>query len=296
MTDPTAELTGHTPKHNFLVCIDSDGCAFDSMEIKHKECFIPQIIKFWGLQPVSKYARDAAEFINLYSQWRGVNRFPALALTLDLLNDWPAVQARGSKIPKISNLRNWIDTESKLGNPALEAYVAAHPEEKDMVKALAWSKEVNAIIADMVHDVPPFPLVRECLELANTKADCFVCSGTPQATLEEEWRNNDIRKYVFTIAGQEQGKKAEHIAMANQDRYDVDNILMIGDAPGDMKAARANNAHFFPIIPGEEETSWEKLHAEGLPRFFANEYDKTYETALVEAFNAKLPDTPPWKK
>ena len=295
MSDPTAELTGHTPKHEFLIAIDSDGCAFDSMEIKHKECFIPQIIKYWGLQPVSKYARDAAEFINLYSQWRGVNRFPALALTLDLLEEWPAVQARNAKIPKVPNFRKWIEAESKLGNPALEAYVNDHPEEKDMVKALAWSKEVNRIIADMVHDVPPFPFVRECLEMAQGKADCFVCSGTPQPTLEEEWRANNIREYVFTIAGQEQGKKAEHIKMANQDRYDIDKILMIGDAPGDMKAARANNAHFFPINPGEEEASWERLHNEALPRFFEGKYDEAYEQSLVDAFNAKLPDTPPWK-
>ena len=30
-----------SPKHKFLVGIDSDGCAFDTMELKHKECFIP---------------------------------------------------------------------------------------------------------------------------------------------------------------------------------------------------------------------------------------------------------------
>ncbi|MEE9562616.1 MAG: HAD family hydrolase, partial [Thermoanaerobaculia bacterium] len=71
---PLAELE---PQHEFFVGIDSDGCAFDTMEIKHKECFIPNIIKHWGLQPVSKYAREAAEFVNLYSQWRGTNRWPA---------------------------------------------------------------------------------------------------------------------------------------------------------------------------------------------------------------------------
>ena len=56
-------LANFKPKFEFLVGIDSDGCAFDSMEIKHKECFCPNIIKFWGLQPVSKYAREAVEFI-----------------------------------------------------------------------------------------------------------------------------------------------------------------------------------------------------------------------------------------
>jgi len=40
------------------------------MEIKQKECFIPNIIKYWKLQAISKYARAAAEFVNLYSKWR----------------------------------------------------------------------------------------------------------------------------------------------------------------------------------------------------------------------------------
>jgi hypothetical protein len=49
-----------TPKHDYLVGIDSDGCAFDTMELKHKECFIPNIINYFELQGVSKYARETA--------------------------------------------------------------------------------------------------------------------------------------------------------------------------------------------------------------------------------------------
>ena len=80
-----------TPKHDYLVGIDSDGCAFDTMELKHKECFIPNIINYWGLQGVSKYAREAAEFVNLYSKSRGINRFPALVEALE----WTQQAARG---------------------------------------------------------------------------------------------------------------------------------------------------------------------------------------------------------
>ena len=36
---PLADLQ---PQQPFFVGIDSDGCAFDTMEIKHKECFCPQ--------------------------------------------------------------------------------------------------------------------------------------------------------------------------------------------------------------------------------------------------------------
>jgi len=64
--EPARPLVEMAVEHAFFVGIDSDGCVFDTMEIKHKECFTPNIIKHWGLQAVSKYAREAAEFVNLY--------------------------------------------------------------------------------------------------------------------------------------------------------------------------------------------------------------------------------------
>ena len=48
-------------KRNFLVCIDSDGCAFDTMEIKHKECFCPATIYKWELQAVSSRIAEEAK-------------------------------------------------------------------------------------------------------------------------------------------------------------------------------------------------------------------------------------------
>lgn len=55
-------MDAYTPKHDFLVCVDSDGCAFDTMEIKHKECFCPVTIREWDLQMLSSYVRDAWEY------------------------------------------------------------------------------------------------------------------------------------------------------------------------------------------------------------------------------------------
>jgi len=60
MRDPLSDLKNIKAHHKIIIAIDSDGCTFDSMEIKHKECFIPQIINYWDLQPVSKYARAAS--------------------------------------------------------------------------------------------------------------------------------------------------------------------------------------------------------------------------------------------
>ena len=290
-------IKNHQPSTEFLICIDSDGCAFDTMEVKHKECFIPNTIKFWGLQAISKYAREAAEFVNLYSKHRGVNRFPGLVTTFELLEQYDKVQKRGFKVPEAPNYRRWCANEKKLGNPALEAYCKEHPDEEDMQIALAWSKAINVSVNDIVGaGLPPFPFVQESLEKARGTADMMVCSQTPTAALQHEWGSQGVAQYVFEICGQEFGTKTEHIALASEGRYEKSKILMIGDAPGDQKAARANGALFFPIMPGDEDSSWELLYKEGLDRFFAGTFEGEYEAALVTEFEKALPDLPPWKR
>ncbi len=295
MSDPQTSLKNFKKNHEYLVAIDSDGCAFDSMEIKHKECFIPNIIKYWYLQPVSKYARSAAEFVNLYSQWRGINRFPALIMVFDLLREWPDVQRRNAPIPEAQPLRDWIARESKLGNPALKAELQKMPD-PILAQALRWSEAVNASIADLVHDVPPFPFVRESLEKIGTWADVLVCSATPGEALAREWQEHDIAKYAQAIAGQEMGSKKEHIHLVANGRYDRSKVLMIGDAPGDMKAARANGARFFPVFPGHEEDSWQLFFCEAADKFHKGAYTAEYEAKLVAEFHKLLPDSPPWKR
>jgi phosphoglycolate phosphatase-like HAD superfamily hydrolase len=293
MSDPQAPLKNLQPRHDYLVAIDSDGCAFDTMEIKHKECFIPNIIKYWNLQPVSKYARAAAEFVNLYSKWRGINRFPALIMVFDLLQDWDEVQQRGFPIPRAQAVRDWIQRETKLGNPALKTEVEK-THDPVLNQALAWSEAVNAAVADMVHDVPPFPFVRESLEKLSQWADIIVCSATPNEAIEREWEEHNIAKYTRAIAGQERGSKKEHLALTAP-KYSAGHVLMIGDAPGDMKAAHNNGLMFYPVNPGKEEKSWERFFQTIAQQFAEGHYDTETEARLIAEFQTYLPEIPPWK-
>ncbi|MEA3338694.1 MAG: HAD hydrolase-like protein [Chloroflexota bacterium] len=289
---PLAELE---PEHDFFIGIDSDGCAFDTMEIKHKECFTPNIIKHWNLQPVSKYAREAAEFVNLYSKWRGINRWPALVMVFDLLRERSEVQARNVAPPEAGRIREFIaDDGFPKSNDGLRAYMAAHPD-PELDTAWAWTTGVNATVAEMVHGVAPFPYVRESLALLTGKADMIVVSATPVEALTREWEEHDIARYVHVIAGQEMGKKALHLELAARGKYAPGRILMIGDAPGDMQAARANDALFYPINPGHEEASWQWFYEEAVHRFLAGEYAGDYEAALIAEFEKLLPEVPPWK-
>ncbi|MGQ9607041.1 MAG: HAD family hydrolase [Thermogutta sp.] len=280
-----------TPKHDFLVGIDSDGCAFDTMELKHKECFIPNIIYYFNLQGVSKYAREVAEFVNLYSKSRGINRFPALIETLQRLRRRPEVKARGVPIPLPESLMQWMSREKKLGNPALEKAVAESGD-AELARALEWSKAVNRSVEWMVHGVPPFPCVRESLQALADKADILVVSATPEEALRREWQEHGLDVYVRAILGQESGTKKDFLALAA--KYPSGHALMVGDAPGDHQAAVANHALFFPINPGDEEASWRRFLEEGLQRFLQGNFAGEYQQALLAEFDRRLPAQAPW--
>ena len=292
--DYVAQLKQLPKKHDYFIGFDSDGCVFDTMEIKHKECFCPAYIKHLGLQPVSKAAREVWDFVNLYSKTRGCNRFFAIQHARDLLRERKDVRARGFKVPELKELDAWVKRETKLGIPALKQEVEKTGN-KELKTMLAWSMEVNARVTDMVFGMSPFPRVMDVLKQGQKKADMIVVSQTPLEALAREWEEHKMDLYVGMIAGQEHGTKTEHIRFATAGKgYDSDKILMVGDAPGDYKAAEANKALYFPIIPGREEASWAELADKGLAKFFAGTFAGKYQEKLLAEFEAALPSKPHW--
>jgi phosphoglycolate phosphatase-like HAD superfamily hydrolase len=186
-----------------------------------------------------------------------------------------------------------VKKETKLGNPALERY-AEEVHNPIIDRTVTWSKAVNKSIEEIVYGIPPFPKVRESLITLTENADVIVVSQTPGEALNREWVEHNIDQYVKIICGQEYGTKTEHIRYTAKGKYSSNNMLMIGDAPGDMSAAKSNGALFFPINPGHEENSWEQLYTEGIHRFFDGTFAGKYEQTLIDEFNKCLPKTPSW--
>jgi len=293
MSDYVKELKGFQPRHDFFIGIDSDGCAFDTMEIKQKQCFLPNNIKYFDLESIAGYAKDATEFVNLYSKERGSNRYPAILSVLSWLSKRREVIELGAKVPDLKHLRKWVQEESQLSKSALRL-VVEKTGDAELRNVLAWSEAVDATIETIVKGVPPFPFVRESLEKACPKADIMVVSQTPLDALEREWAEHGLIKYVRVIAGQEHGTKTEHIALAAKGKYPADKIMMMGDAQGDYRAAMENGVCFFPIVPGKEKASWQRFLNESLDKFLAGTYRGKYESELIIEFDTALPATPSW--
>lgn len=282
---------GYRANHQRLVCIDSDGCMFDTMEIKHKECFCPATIQVWGLQPIAKYVREAWEFCNLYSKDRGRSRFHELILIFDLLAERDEVKQYRFTLPDITSFRNWVKTALVLNNAGLKE----HPDDPVLARALAWSLESNRRIEEMVHGIPPFPNARESVQRLSGEADIAIVSATPREALEREWSEHGLLAHVHQLCAQEDGSKKECIG-ALKGYYPAGNVLMIGDALGDLEAAKANGSLFYPIRPNREIDSWRIFREEAMQRFLEGSYAGAYEAELIEAFQSGLSDVPPWKR
>jgi hypothetical protein len=212
--------------------------------------------------------------------------FELLALREEILDS-------GYQLPDLTPLREWVDKETKLGNASLRKHYE-NIKDKRLDPVLKWSETVNREIGEWLHDIPPFLHARTAIEKISTIADIMVVSQTPLEALEHEWLENDLKKYAKMIAAQEHGTKSEHLAIAAKSKYNSNRILMIGDAKGDLDAAKNNNVLFYPIIPGEEDYSWKRFLEEGLDRFVNGQFAGDYEDLLIKTFRDSLPETPPW--
>lgn len=283
------DLRDFIPSHGYFIGIDSDGCVFDSMEVKQKQFFIPNALKYFDLHSIEKALSETWEFVNLYSINRGGNRFISIIKVFELLNENPFVKKSGCHLPDMTPLKKWIKAENRLGNSTLRKYFESNYD-PDLEKIVRWTEAVNEDITLNLKNIPPFPNAVEAIKKASSRADLVIISQTPLEALEREWEENKLRKYVSIVAAQEHGTKSEHLFLAAKGKYPDNSILMIGDAKGDLDAAINNCVHFYPIIPGKEDLSWKRFNNEGFDRFINSTYTRKYEEGLIKEFISSLPD------
>lgn len=266
------DLQHFTPAKAWLVCVDSDGCAMDTMDIKHFRCFGPCMVEEWNLQKWEKPILERWNEINLYSMTRGVNRFKGLAMALTEIN------RTYCPIEGVEELAQWVQSAPELSNRAVEQ-AAATAKGPCLAKALAWSQKVNAAINALPEsEKNPFPGAAEGLEAAHAVADVAVVSSANREAVEEEWSRCGLLGKVDVVCCQDTGSKADCIAALLGKGYAPDHVVMVGDAPGDKTAAEKNGVWFYPILVRHEAESWRELASEGLERFRQDDFAPYAET------------------
>lgn len=275
-------LEGFIKQKDYLICIDSDGCAIDTMDIKHIRCFGPCMIREWGLEPWEQEIQKRWNEINLFTMTRGINRFKGLGMLLKEIND------KYKGIEDLDSLLGWIESASELSNENLEQ---AFQETANPIlgKALDWSVKVNQSVAALPEDEKaPFTGVEAGLVAAHEAADVAVVSSANQQAIIEEWDKYQLLQYTDIVLSQDAGSKAHCIKRLLEHGYERDHVLMIGDAPGDWAAAQDNGVLYYPIIVRKEWGSWKRLLEEGLGRFIRGTYKGDYQRKLIEEFEENL--------
>lgn len=275
-------LDDYKKTKEFLVCIDSDGCAIDTMDIKHIKCFGPCMIKEWGLEQWQEPILESWNDVNLYTMTRGINRFKGLQTALVEIDE------KYTKIEGLDAFVKWANEASELSNESLETEL----KKTDAVcirKALEWSKAVNHSIDELSDDdKKPFKGVKEALAKVSQYADVAIVSSANRKAVEDEWSKSSLLGHVNIVLTQDIGSKAYCIEKMIEKGYDKGKVLMIGDAIGDLKAAQKNNVSFYPIMVKKETFSWERFTNEIIQSFVEGKYANECETQCIEEFEANL--------
>ena len=272
-------------KHDYLVCVDSDGCVMDTMNCKHFHCFGPCMVTEWGLEAWKDEILDRWNVINLFSMTRGINRFKGLAMALGEIND------KYTPITGISALQQWAATAPALSNDGV-AKAAAEATDPDarliLEKALSWSKAVNEAIVELPEDLKiPYEGAKEGLAAAHSFADVAMVSSANRDAVEEEWGKFGLLEHTDIVLAQDVGSKAVCIAEMVKFGYDKKKVVMIGDAPGDCDAAEKNGVWYFPILVNHEKASWDEAIATAFAKLQTGSYAE-YEIQKKNEFLTNL--------
>lgn len=281
------EQTGNSPfsgfkrQRDYLVCIDSDGCAIDTMDIKHHRCFGPCMVEEWGLENWRDKILFRWNQVNLYSMTRGINRFKALAIVL------AEADRECRPIEDLESLVRWVELSDELSGGALEKAAA---EEKSICleKALRWSRAVNREIEQLPREEKrAFPGVKQGIPLIHQYADIAVVSSANRDAVVEEWGASGLLRDVDVVLAQNAGSKAACIRALLEYGYPRDQVMMVGDAPGDRQAAEANGVWFYPILVAHEYESWREI-PEAVRRLANKGFDQDYQRQLTDNFVKNL--------
>lgn len=268
----------------YLICIDSDGCAIDTMDIKHIKCFGPCMINEWNLETWKDEILRSWNEVNLYTKTRGINRFKGLAVALAEINE------KYTKIEGIDEYLNWINNTKELSNESLENEIKNNKGNLICIKkALNWSIEVNKSI-DRLSDEEkvPFEGVLEAIKKAKNFADIAIVSSANEKAVLEEWEKHGLLNDVDIVLTQNVGSKAYCISKLLEKGYDKGNVLMVGDALGDYEAAKNNGVLYYPILVKKEKESWKQFTVEVIEKLIDKSYKDDYQEGVINKFKRNL--------
>jgi len=303
----------HRTSH--LVAVNSNGTVFDTMEILHRKVFVPTFCETYELEHLHGLVEEVWSGICLYGRQRGLNRFPAFVRLVTELHGHPVLKrfpgVLAAILPWTEPVQTWIERTATLSNESLEREIHRQSQLmgiidhgrgeirealEELERLLRWSNLVNQRAATLLPSIPPFASAVNFMRMLRPSGDdaadpttCIIgLSQAPRELTLDSWNRHGISTYVDAFHTQEDGPTVAILKRYVREGGFTGKLLMVGDSPTDLETAQAIGASFFPILPGHEFESWEKLCYEAWPIFATGNYTVEYQARLVNTFFIRL--------
>lgn len=156
----------------------------------------------------------------------------------EVVQDYPREQAEAFVQYHMSHMG--ISRHVKFRYFIEEILHESYNDEKEQVLADKFS----AIVFDKVMCCDYVPGAREFLERNYQKYDFYIATGTPEEEMLQILDGRDLRKFFKGVYGTP-GKKEDIAAnILEINHYSPEEVIFVGDAETDLKAANQNDIHF----------------------------------------------------
>ncbi len=133
---------------------------------------------------------------------------------------------------------------------------------EDEISELA--DKFSNLVVQKVIEAPYVKGAKEFIQNFHAKYDLFISSGTPEVEIKHITKMRGIDKYFKEIYGSPV-KKEKHVEIIlNENHYNTNEIVFIGDALSDREAAIGNNIYFIGVLNNSIDFSNEEYKIKDL--------------------------------
>jgi len=114
-------------------------------------------------------------------------------------------------------------------------------------------RRFSELVTDEVVAAPYVKGAKEFLDSFHSRYSCFISSATPQTEIEDILRRRKIAQYFKEIYGSPKAKGDIVKEIISKNRFSPVELVYVGDALSDYKAAFGNGVNFIARIDNNEE-------------------------------------------
>ena len=120
------------------------------------------------------------------------------------------------------------------------------------------SEDFSVLVFEKIMNTNPIPGAIDFLESLQDRIPAFIASGTPDEELNKIIEGRGFDKYFKAVYGSNISKEEAIDKVADQESAEYSDMMFIGDAVTDYRAAKVRNIPFVAVYSEEMEQFWKE--------------------------------------